>query len=161
MTPPVDNQGQPIVIGYDGSDHAKEAVREAGRLFPGRRAVLINAFPSAASTVAAAAIGVPAATLGAAIDGLDEAAREGAQGRVDEGVGLARDAGLEPEGRIEMVDGPDWAAIERTAEETDAAAVIVGTRGLSTFKQVLLGSTSDGLVRHSSRPVVVVPSGPR
>jgi hypothetical protein len=37
---------QPLVIGYDGSEFANHAIQEAARLFPGRRAVVVNVFPS-------------------------------------------------------------------------------------------------------------------
>lgn len=70
---------QPIVIGYDGSDFAKHAIEEGGRLFPGRRSVVANVFPSGADSVAAAAIGVPAGVLAEAADRLHEASCQAAE----------------------------------------------------------------------------------
>ena len=42
------------------------------------------------------------------------------------------------------------------AEDRDAAAIVVGSRGLGRVKSRILGSTSQGLLHHTRRPVVVV-----
>ena len=49
-----------------------------------------------------------------------------------------------------------WAAIVDAAEQLDAAAIVLGSRGLTGLKNVLLGSVSEGVVRHAGRPVLVV-----
>jgi nucleotide-binding universal stress UspA family protein len=149
---------RPLVIGYDGSEAAKRAIGEAGRLFPGGRAIVANVFPSAAEAMAAGAIGVPVAVLIRAAERLNEASRAAAEERAAEGARLATEAGLVAEGRSEVTDGSNWSALNRLAENEDASAVVVGSRGLSGLKQILLGSTSSGLLyHHSNRPVVVVP----
>uniref|UniRef100_A0A7M5XC00 UspA domain-containing protein n=2 Tax=Clytia hemisphaerica TaxID=252671 RepID=A0A7M5XC00_9CNID len=43
------------------------------------------------------------------------------------------------------------------AAKNDAAVIVMGQRGLSTFSRALLGSTSDYVLHHSDRPVIVVP----
>ena len=52
--------------------------------------------------------------------------------------------------------GPVWQAIVRVADERDAAAIVLGSRGLSGVKAALLGSVSSGVVQHATRPVLVV-----
>ena len=43
------------------------------------------------------------------------------------------------------------------ADEQDARAVVLGSRGRSGVRAALLGSVSYGVVHHSSRPLLVVP----
>ena len=50
-----------------------------------------------------------------------------------------------------------WHTILDAADEYDAGLIVVGARGLSTFKSVMLGSVSHGIAQHSHRPVLVVP----
>jgi nucleotide-binding universal stress UspA family protein len=157
MTSTGNGDRQPLVIGYDGSEFAKHAIQAAARLFPGRRAVVVNVFPSAAGTAASAAIGVPEGVLRVAVDRLHESSRQAAGARASEGALLAREAGLAAEGRSEATEGSNWSALSRIGDEEEALAVVVGSRGLSGLKQMVLGSTSSGLLHHSARPVVVVP----
>ena len=48
------------------------------------------------------------------------------------------------------------AAIAVTAEKTGADLIVMGTRGLSGFKHVLLGSTAERIVRTAPCPVLTV-----
>jgi nucleotide-binding universal stress UspA family protein len=47
------------------------------------------------------------------------------------------------------------------AAERDAAAVVVGSRGRSTAREILLGSVAKAMLHHAERPVLVVPSAGR
>ncbi|RQG92534.1 universal stress protein [Natrarchaeobius chitinivorans] len=69
------------------------------------------------------------------------------------------------ETRAEAVDVPVETTIRTgvpheeilaAAEERDASAVVVGSRGRSSFTGALLGSTVDAIVRLANRPVLVV-----
>lgn len=46
------------------------------------------------------------------------------------------------------------------AEETGAEAIVLGSRGLTGVKSLLLGSVSHAVLQHADRPVIVVPSAP-
>jgi nucleotide-binding universal stress UspA family protein/effector-binding domain-containing protein len=48
-------------------------------------------------------------------------------------------------------------ALARMAAEQEAAAVVVGSRGRSAVREILLGSVAMATLHHSARPVLVVP----
>jgi nucleotide-binding universal stress UspA family protein len=146
----------PIVIAYDGSDHARSAVTEAARLFSGRPAVVVSAWRSVADVMPASAIAIPASVAHDAQIKMDGAARSEAQSLADAGAAIARDGGLDARGEAVEAHGAVWPCIVRAADEHHAAAVVVGSRGRSAIKSAMLGSVSAGVVHHSSRPVLVV-----
>ena len=78
----------------------------------------------------------------------------------DAGVRRARAAGLEAERALQHAAAPsDIAkALFDCAEQHDAELVVVGRRGMSRIKSVLVGSVSEAAVRDGRRPVLVVPS---
>ena len=43
------------------------------------------------------------------------------------------------------------------ADRHDAVIIVLGARGLSTFKAMVLGSVSHGVAQHAQRPVLIVP----
>jgi nucleotide-binding universal stress UspA family protein len=45
------------------------------------------------------------------------------------------------------------------ATKSDAGLVVVGARGLGTLKRLVLGSVSEGILRHADRPVLIVKTG--
>jgi nucleotide-binding universal stress UspA family protein len=49
-----------------------------------------------------------------------------------------------------------WSTILAVADRERASAIVVGSRGISGVKSLLLGSVSGALVHHSERPVLVV-----
>ena len=96
---------------------------------------------------------------------MDEAARTEAQSLADAGAAIAREEGLDARGEAVEAHGTIWPCIVRAADEKNAAAVVIGSRGLSAINSPVLGSVSAGVVHHSSRPVLVVQTaednGPR
>ncbi len=52
-------------------------------------------------------------------------------------------------------------AILDLSEELEAGLIVAGRRGLSPLKSLLLGSVSDGLAHHATRPVLIVNGGER
>lgn len=53
------------------------------------------------------------------------------------------------------------AALVATADEHGAATIVVGSRGRSAAREILLGSVAMGTLHQSHRPVMVVPGGAR
>jgi nucleotide-binding universal stress UspA family protein len=60
-----------------------------------------------------------------------------------------------------LIMGPTVETIVAEADRIDAATIVVGSHGHTALRKILLGSVSHGVVRHSTRPVVIVPVGER
>ena len=146
----------PLLVGYDGSDDAQEAIAGAGSLFPGARAVVVTAWRPLVATLAHYPMSA-AAPLPTDVTEIDRSFRESAEGTAAEGAERARSAGLDAEPAAVETDGPFWQALVEAADRHDAAAIVVGPRGLTGVKSALLGSVSHGVVHNSQRPVLVVP----
>jgi nucleotide-binding universal stress UspA family protein len=125
----------PIIICYDGSDEAIDAVAFAATVFPGAAAMVVTVWKliveeQLAGPGAAPPISDPVEA--------NERARTAARSLAREGAQRASDAGLE-------------------AEPVAIELVVCGT-GRSGVMYALPGSLASSLVQHVSRPVLVVPS---
>jgi nucleotide-binding universal stress UspA family protein len=156
MTEPSKTALAPIVIAYDGSDHARAAVEHAGALLPTRDAIVICVWAPIIYSASSARLGATAGVLMDSDFGLDAVARERAEQLAEEGAELARRAGLDAHARAIEATGAAWHGIVRCADELDAALIVTGTRGRSTMAAALLGSTAQGVLHHAHRPVLVV-----
>ncbi len=139
-----------IVVGIDGSDHAKRAVDWC--------AAHAGAFD--AEVVAVHVIDTPAYLGGRTPyvwmsfptpeqreEWRDLAEREWCKPLADAGAPF----------RVVLMDGEPAAALIQAASNEDAALVVTGRRGLGGFKELLLGSTTHHLSHHLDRPLVIVP----
>lgn len=142
----------PILIGYDDSPGSRRAVETAAGIFLERRAIVLHVW-SPVSILAAAyggAVAIPSYT--------DEEIRQAATAIADEGCARAAAVGLRAQPEVaEVTSDGMWRTILEVADRHDAAVIVLGARGLSTFKALLLGSVSHGVAQHSHRPVLVVP----
>ena len=152
------DSSRPILIAYDGSAGSRAAVEAAGRLFPDHRAVVVSVWHSASAAAPASVIAIPAAVASRAYEELDKESEQQAEVTAGEGATAAKDAGLDASGRAVLCAGQVWASIVNAADEEDAQAIVIGSRGLSAVKSALLGSVANGVVHHSKRPVVVAPT---
>lgn len=84
-----------------------------------------------------------------------EFARDEASQRLQEEVRKIEDAGGKVEKSHVAVGRPD-AEIVRLAEEIGAEMMVVGSRGLGLLRRAVLGSVSNGVVRHAHGSVLVV-----
>jgi len=143
-----------LLIAYDGSEQAAEAVAFAARMFgPGARATVLFAWEPA--LLGSMAIAAPAPIP----DGEIEREQQLAMLIAEEGAKKARELGLEAQAEsIETVDA-SWRTIVDAADREHPDIIVMGTRGLSGVKSVMLGSVSHAVAQHASHPVLIVPSG--
>jgi nucleotide-binding universal stress UspA family protein len=146
---------KPVIICYDGSPEATEAVDYVAALFPGGSAVIVSVWkPVIEEVVAPSALAPPVADPVEARQSTRRAAIEAAR----DGVRRAESAGLSAESIVIETTGPMWKAIEDVASTHDALLIACGTRR-SGMKSALPGNLANALVQHASRPVLIVPSG--
>jgi len=140
-----------ILICYDGSDDAERAVDTAAALLGPRDAVVLTVAPAItfAESMAATSSVVP----GGAFEDLNEA---DARRRPEAGAALARRAGLHAEARA-TIASTTWEGIIDIADELDAAAIVIGSRGLAGLRELARGSVSHDVATHARRPVLIVP----
>ena len=75
------------------------------------------------------------------------------------GRALARKAGLAVEARCVESGTTVWTTIVEIADELDADVIVTGTRGTTGLRSLIHSSTADQVLRHSRRPVLIVPPG--
>jgi nucleotide-binding universal stress UspA family protein len=135
-----------MLVGLDGSESAHQAAVWAAAL----------ADQLGGTVVAVHALGL----LHQRADGSFPAAdadRDVISRELDDWCVPLRKAGVEYVARL--AEGPAAGGILATADEIDPDLIVLGSRGVGGFPNLLLGSTSAQVVEHSSRPVVVVPDG--
>ncbi len=86
-----------------------------------------------------------------------ESLQEAASGRLNETAAKVRSAGLEVVTDLRL--GLPSQTIVETAEEEAVDLVVMGTRGLSGIRHLLLGSTAQRVVQHAHCPVLTVHPG--
>ena len=139
-----------ILVPFDDSERAREALEYAVDLFPNGEFVALTVADTSS---------IPAIPNSAA-DGEDEVAEavEDVFGDVErrlevpERLADERDVPIETRTRL----GSPAQEIIEFAEAEDVDHVVMGSRGRSGVKRLLLGSVAEVVVRHSPVPVTVV-----
>jgi nucleotide-binding universal stress UspA family protein len=151
---------RPVVVAYDGSAESEAAVRAAAELFRDRLVIVVSIWePGLAMAVMsspdATGLSYPPPTP-EQIEAVDAAQHEHASSAADTGAALVRELGGRAESQP-VAEGLNVAdTVQAIAEERDAAAIVVGSRGLGAVKARLMGSTSRRLLHESRWPVLVV-----
>ncbi|WP_424809722.1 universal stress protein [Rhodococcus sp. 27YEA15] len=149
-----------MLIAYDGSENARRAVDYAGRFLSAHRAVLVTAWePMARQAARMSGLSGVMAPEWIAEEDVEDIAYTEAKATLSEGVSLAEAAGLTVEGRSAECTSAIWSAIVETADELDVDIIVTGTRGTTGLRSLLQSSVADHVLRHSHRPVLIVPPG--
>ena len=151
----------PILIAYDGSDAARAAVNEAAALFAARPAIVVTVWEPGLADYMLMPNTMGTGTMMMPYDpdtvqAIDKASEDHARDIAEDGAQLARAGGLRAEA-LAVRDAAEIAdAILDAAAEHEAAAIVIGSRGLKGIKSKLMGSSSSSVLGRSEKPVVVV-----
>lgn len=150
-----------ILVPLDGSEHSLKAldiaIQIAGR-FKGKL-TLIHVY---SVTVMPVMVPEPATLTGpsvpimssAEISKIADSARDAGNRVLSDGEEKARAEGVDVE-KV-LVEGHVVHEIVRTAKEGEFDLVVIGARGRSKIRELLLGSVTDGVIHHGAIPVLVV-----
>ena len=137
----------PVLFAYDGSDHAKAAIEQAGRqLRTGRAALVLTVWQPLES--------IPFAQMAVIPDEVAETMGDGARATAAEGAELAKAAGFDASPLVEVGE-PVWERIVEVADERNAAMVVLGSHGRSGVSYAALGSVATAVAHHTKRPVMI------
>jgi nucleotide-binding universal stress UspA family protein len=139
-----------VLVGYDGSDNAKLALRQAIEIAQSSNARLtvMSVVPDVAATVQGAWL------AGANPQQLEQEMTEQVSSTLEEAI-----AQVPEEVPVTKLLGHGHAgpALIAAIDEHGCDLVVVGTRGRGAMKSLFLGSVTEHLVSRSSVPIVVVP----
>jgi nucleotide-binding universal stress UspA family protein len=144
---------------YDGSADARRACEHAAALLAGHRAVVLCVFESIlAIPTGGGGITDPELMPPDDVQEVDDAARERSLELARDGCRLLERLGVPAEPAAAEGLGSVWRTILAEADERGAAVTVVGSRGLTGVRSLVLGSVSHGVANHSRRPVLIVPA---
>ena len=147
MTPP--GESTPVVFAYDGSDLAKHAIEEAGRLLTnGGDAFVVTVWqPFDVGFLPAPGVEFDAAEIAAVRSAAERTAQAGAE--------LAETAGFHAQSAA-VEKAPTWKGIAEFAAAHDARMIVLGSHGRSGLTGALVGSVAGAVAAHSTRSVLIV-----
>ncbi len=142
-----------IIVGVDGSDHSRYALRWA------MQEAVLRHVPLTVMTVRPDPVR-PATTIYWGLrtspenrDTEDLAAQKALQEFVDQVAGEI--GAMVPEVTVSVATGNP--AEELVKASRDAGMLVVGSRGMGGFGRLMMGSVSSQVTHHAACPVVVVP----
>ena len=134
-----------IVVGYDGSETAREAVAYATeRAGTHGRVIVVHAYGSRPDWLAPT------------YQQMADDQQSHGRAVLDALLLEAGNALLDRDFELELAEGPPAKAIAKVAADRDADEIVIGSRGFGKARSVL-GSVSHELLHEADRPVVVIP----
>jgi nucleotide-binding universal stress UspA family protein len=150
-----------VVIGFDGTPIAEHAVHEAAELLAPRAALVVVVWepgrPFELAEIPAPSMGMPASALDIrSAMRAEEALLDSARRMAQWGALLAAQAGIEAEALVVADEISVADTLVRVADENEARAIVVGSHRHGRLSELVLGSTSRGVIAKASCPVLVV-----
>lgn len=146
-----------VLLGFDGSHAAMTAISVAAHLMPSRHGRVAHLWTAPdANSAMHRRLAHQAWNSDHLWTLVRREAAATAESVAARGVSLAQAAGWSAESVVHEVHAGKGFALAELAERLRPAVVVVGSRGLGTFRG-LFGSVSGVTVNHSAVPVLVVP----
>lgn len=153
-----------ILVPIDGSEHALKALEVATQIAKkfGGKITLIHAYSVTPgpiimpepTTLTPSGLPVMVPEVSKVID----AARKAGNRILEDGEQKIKAEGV-PVEKV-LIEGHTVQEIVRTAKEGKFGLIVIGARGVSHIRELLLGSVTDGVIHHASSPVLVVKPQP-
>lgn len=150
-----------ILVPLDGSEHSLRALEMAKQIAKefGGKIALIHVYSVAVrpiivpepSTFSPAGVSVITAEEASKVA---EAVREVGRRVLAEGEQKAKAEKVQVE--TMLVEGHAVQEIVRAAKEGKFDLIVIGAKGISRIRELLLGSVTDGVIHHAACPVLVV-----
>lgn len=150
-----------ILVPIDGSEHSVRALERAlqiAKRFSGT-ITLIHAYSVSVQPIilpepgVLSSPGIPVLTAGE-ISRVAEAARGAGERILADGETRAKAEGVQAE-KV-LVEGHAVQEIVKAAKDGNFDLIVMGARGVSHIRGLLLGSVSDAVIHHATCPVLVV-----
>jgi nucleotide-binding universal stress UspA family protein len=153
----VADKGSPLALYcYDGSADAGHALERSAAVLGGHEAVVMYVFESMLA-VQSGDFPYPDMLPLEDVERVDDASRQRSLAVAEAGCELLRAAGCAAAPAAVESVGAVWRTILAEADSRDAAVIVLGSRGHTGVRSMVLGSVSHRVVNHSNRPVLVIP----
>lgn len=139
-----------ILVAYDGSSSSQAALEVAVEMAKRDKASLTAVSVSSVPTA------IPLGPGGGGFDKIVSESRKEANDLAEQAKERSAKAGISI--RAEVLNGSNGiaAAIVNYAEDNKSDLIVMGTRGRTKLKKMLLGSVAQGVVTYAHCPVMVV-----
>ncbi len=146
----------PVLLCADGSHHSTAALAAGVALLaPGTPLVIVTVMAEPDPTLVTGS-GMAGGVMSP--DAFDELEAEAGSDAAAIAAQVQQELAL-PDAQVKVLRGEPATVICMLAEELNAAAVVIGTRGHGGLKRAVLGSVSDHVVRNA--PCSVIVTGPK
>ena len=150
-----------ILVPLDGSEHSTRALGKAVEIAKkfGSKITLIHAYSVSVQPImmpeptVMSMPGIPVLTAGE-VTRVTDAARKAGNNILQDGEAKVKAEDVEVEKLL--LEGHAVQEIVRVAKEGNFDLIVMGARGLSKIKVILLGSVSDAVIHHATCPVLIV-----
>jgi nucleotide-binding universal stress UspA family protein len=150
-----------ILVPLDGSEHSVRALEisiQVAKQFGGGL-TLIHIYSVTVRPIilpepaTLTPTGVPVMTA-EEVTKVADAAREAGNRILAEGERKAKADGVQVQ--TVLIEGHAVQEIVKTAKEGEFDLIVIGARGISKIREILLGSVTDGVIHHATCPVLVI-----